>query len=339
MAPPHPAAGPATTRGLRNRIRVPTLTRGTPLFSVIVPTYDRAHPLRRCLEGLAALNFPRDRFEVIVSDDGSPTPMEPVVTPFRDRLRIGFVAHPNSGPAAARNRGAARAQGTYLAFIDSDCVPAPDWLAALGSRFVRTPDHLIGGGIVNALPENPFSAATQLIVTYAYEYYHRRGEGDRFFNSSNIAVPAERFRALGGFDESLLTGEDYDLCHRWQHAGYGMTYAPEALAYHAHMLTFAGFCRQHFSWGRGLFRSRLHIARRTGKPLRAEHAGFYLQLLRFPLTRGQGSRGWLHALLVALSQAVTAGGVLREVLAESWQTMISLGPGARGRRRPPHETR
>jgi cellulose synthase/poly-beta-1,6-N-acetylglucosamine synthase-like glycosyltransferase len=316
---------------------VPRLIHGKPLFSVVVPTYDRPQRLRSFLEGLTALKFPRDLFEVIISDDGSPVAMDPVAVPFRDRLQITVVTHPNKGPGAARNRGAARAQGTYLAFIDSDCIPAPDWLGALANRFTQTPDHLICGGIVNALPANPFSAATQLIVTYVHEYYARRREGDRFFNSTNIALAAERFRELGGFDESLLTSEDYDLCHRWQHAGYEMTHAPEALVYHAHVLTFASFCRQHFRYGRGLFRRRLRIARRTGKALRAEHAGFYLQLLRFPLTRGQGSRGVLHALLVALAQAVTAGGVLREVLAESWQMMSSVRPGARGRRRPPHE--
>jgi glycosyltransferase involved in cell wall biosynthesis len=316
-----------------------TLSHGKPLFSVVIPTYDCAQPLRSCLEGLTAQKFSRDEFEVIISDDGSPMAMEPVAVPFRDRLRLTVVTHPNRGPGTARNRGVDRAQGTYLAFIDSDCVPAPDWLAALASRFARTPDHLICGGIVNALPANPFSAATQLIVTFVHEYYARQREGERFFNSTNIAVPAEGFRQLGGFNEFLFTSEDYDLCHRWQHTGYEMTYAPEALVYHAHVLTFASFCRQHFRYGRGLFRCRLRIARRTRKPFRGERAGFYLRLLRFPLTRGQRPRDWLHALLVALSQVVTAGGVLREALTESWRTMSSRRAGTGDGTRATHETR
>jgi cellulose synthase/poly-beta-1,6-N-acetylglucosamine synthase-like glycosyltransferase len=264
--------------------------------------------------------------------------MEPVAVPFRDRLRVTVVRHPNSGPGAARNRGVARAQGTYLAFIDSDCIPAPDWLQELASRFAQTPDHLICGGIVNALPANPFSEATQLIVTYVHQYYDRR-QGDRLFNSTNIALPAARFLELGGFDESLLTSEDYDFCHRWQQSGFEMTHVPEALVYHAHVLTFASFCRQHFRYGRGLFRWRLGIARRTGARFRGERAGFYLHLLRFPLTRGQGSRGWLLALLVALSQAATAGGVMREALAETWRAMSAHYARSRGGARATHETR
>jgi glycosyltransferase involved in cell wall biosynthesis len=312
-------------RNGRDLAHAPGLTDGGPLFSVIVPAYDCPQPLRRCLEGLAALRFPPDRFEVIIADDGSPTPMEPLTLPFRDRLRLRVIRHANRGPAAARNRGAEHARGTYLAFIDSDCVPAPDWLTALERRFVRTPDHLICGGIVNALPANPFSAATQLIVTFVHGYHARQPTGERFFNSTNIAIPAKQFRDLGGFEESLRTAEDYDLCHRWQYAGHEMTHAPEVLVHHRHVLTLASFCRQHFQYGRGLFHCRLRIARRTGKPFRGERAGFYLRLLRFPLTQRQGFRGWLHALLIVLSQVVSAGGVLREALPEIWQRIIAPG--------------
>jgi len=296
-----------------------------PLFSVVIPAYNSVASLKRCLEGLAALRYPRERFEVIVSDDGSPAPLAPVAAPFTDRLRLRVVTHPNSGPGAARNRGAQVAEGTYLVFTDSDCIPCPDWLEMLARRFAWSPHHLICGGIVNALPRNPFSAATQLVVTFAHEYHARRPDGERVFNSSNIAMPADRFRQLGGFDESLRTAEDYDLCHRWQQAGYGVTYEPAARVYHAHELTFASFWRQHFSYGRGLLRWRLRVARQTGRRLKGQRVEFYLGLLRFPLTRGQGASGWMHALLVALCQAATMSGVLREALATGWSALNSGG--------------
>jgi GT2 family glycosyltransferase len=290
---------------------------GTPMFSVVVPTYARPEALRACLHALSEIRFDRGRFEVVVSDDGSPVPVQPVVDPFRTRLRLTVVTGPNAGPGVARNRGAARATGRYLVFTDDDCVAAPDLLTALERRFAATPDALIGGGIVSALAENPFSNATQLIVTYVYEYGERMWTGARVFTTSNLAVPAPRFRELGGFSEDLplRTGEDYDFCHRWQHAGGRAVYAPEAVVNHAHSLTLRSFWRQHFQYGRGLLLFRLRKARRTGRGLRGERAAFYLNLLRFPLGQGAGARRWLHAGLVVLSQVATAMGVAREAVA------------------------
>lgn len=287
-----------------------------PFFSVVVPTYDRPERLAACLDALARQSRPAASFEVVVSDDGSARMPTAIVDWFRDRLRLTLVTGPNAGPATARNRGAARARGRYLAFVDDDCLPEPGWLESLERRFAAAPDALIGGGIANALPENPYSSATQLIVSYVYDYFERVPAPYRFFNTSNLAVGADGFRRLGGFAEdfALPAGEDYDLCHRWQHAGGRTLYAPEARVHHAHHLTLTTFCRQHFNYGRGLFTCRLRIARRSGRGIRGERGGFYVGLLRYPLAQGVGARRWLHAGLVALSQLLTAAGVLREAL-------------------------
>ena len=77
---------------------------------------------------MTRLGYPQDRFEVIVVDDGSEPPMDSVVSFFRDRLELVLLSQANSGPAAARNTGAAQAKGKFLAFTDDDCTPAPDWL-------------------------------------------------------------------------------------------------------------------------------------------------------------------------------------------------------------------
>lgn len=287
------------------------------LFSVVIPTFGRPGPLTACLQGLSTLHTSRDRFEVVVSDDGSPFSLEPVVSRCRERLQITLLTRANRGPAAARNHGAAHARGKYLVFLDDDCVPRPDWLARLEERFAKTPDRLIGGGIVNALPANAFSTATQLITSYVYGYFDRGPKSYYFFTTSNFAVPAAAFRELGGFSEAfpLPAGEDYDFCHRWQHAGMRTVYAAEAVVLHAHHLTLTTFWKQHFNYGRGLFTCRLRIARRTGKRLRWQGGSFYIGLLRYPLTHSTGAQRWLHTSLVVLSQVATAAGVLRQLLA------------------------
>ena len=85
----------------------------TPLFSVIIPTHDRPKRLSACLEALANLDFSPERFEVVVSDDGSPVSPSAVVGEFADRLRVTLVHGPKAGAGAARNRGAARASDAF----------------------------------------------------------------------------------------------------------------------------------------------------------------------------------------------------------------------------------
>ena len=102
-----------------------------PAISIVIATYGRPRQLAACLEAVSGLDYPRDRFEVIVVDDGGPEPVAPVAEPHRDRLRIRVERTERGGPGAARNAGARLADGELLAFIDDDCLPAPGWLRGL----------------------------------------------------------------------------------------------------------------------------------------------------------------------------------------------------------------
>lgn len=298
------------------------MERTRPFFSIIVPTYTCAEPDRRpplgqltlCLHALARLDYPRDRFEVIVVDDGSIVSSDSVATPFREQLNLTVLAQAHAGPAAARNTGAARAKGEFLAFTDDDGMPAPDWLQALAVRFAATPDHALGGRTLNALPNNLYAAATHLLVTYLSAGSLSGPDRPQFFPSNNLALPANCFRAVGGFDPAFrfAAGEDRDLCDRWLQHGYRMTYAPEALVYHAHTLTLHGFWRQHFTYGRGGFRLRQIRARRGFGNARLEPVAFYLRLLSSPFAQTWGRHTPPLALLVVLSQLANASGFFWE---------------------------
>src|SRR5262249_34753722 len=175
-----------------------------PVFSIVVPTYERPRQLAACLQALARLDYARDHFEVIVVDDGGKTPLVNVIAPVHDRLSVTLLTQPNAGPAVARNTGAMQAKGQYLAFTDDDCMPAPEWLQSLTARFAKTPDHMIGGRTINALPDNLYSTACQVLVDYLYAYYNNADlNHGRFFTSNNLALPADRFRLMGGFDTTF----------------------------------------------------------------------------------------------------------------------------------------
>jgi glycosyltransferase involved in cell wall biosynthesis len=281
-----------------------------PLFSIIVPHYRRPERLGAFLHALVQLDYPRDRFEVVVVDDGSETPPETVVAYFHDRLDVVLLRQSHAGPATARNTGAARAKGKFLAFTDDDCAPAPDWLQALAARFTATPDRAIGGRTLNGLPDNLHSTASQMLIDYLYSYHDANPNQRCFFASSNLALSADRFHAVGGFDTTFprAAGEDRELCDRWLYQGYRMTYAPEVRVYHTHALTFSTFWKQHFNYGRGAFHFHQLRTRRCQRGLRMEPLSFYLNMLRYPFLQVQGQQALLLAALLLVSQGANAAG-------------------------------
>jgi GT2 family glycosyltransferase len=269
--------------------------------------------LAACLDSLAHLDYPRDHVEVIVVDDGSDTLMGPVNDGFRDRLRLKLVRQPRSGPAAARNRGAARAQGEFLAFTDDDCRPAFNWLETLAQRFDKRPELGVGGKIINELKSNSYSQTTQTLLDYLCTYYNTDPNRALFLTSNNLAVPAAGFRDMGGFDPSFHgTGEDRDFCNRWVRFGYPMTYASEVIVYHVHDLTFSSFIRQHYNYGRGSFQFHQASIRHTDAEAGVEPVSFYFKLLLYPFFQRSLHRKGLLASLLVITQVVNAVGFLKE---------------------------
>lgn len=286
-----------------------------PRFTVIVPTRARLPQLRRCLEALAAQRYPRDAFEVIVVNDGSPPLTETELAQRRAALHLRSVEQPFGGPATARNTGIAQARGTFLAFTDDDCAPEPGWLEAFDRALAHAPLALVGGCVHNALPDDPCASASQLLVDYLYERFdHGDTLGPRFFTSNDVAGAAEVFRALGGFDTSfrLAAGEDRDLTDRWRLAGHPLTHVPEAMVLHYHAMSLRRFTRQHLNYGRGarIFH-QARVARRSGHR-QAESVGFYVELLCYPLRTGRSLRGLVHSALLIWSQIANAAGYALE---------------------------
>jgi len=256
------------------------------LVSVIIPTYGRPAQLAACLRALAV----------------------------QDRLQVELVRQPHRGPASTRNSGTARARGAVLAFTDDDSLPAPEWLHWLVADLDPDAGVAVGGRTVNALARNPFSTASQLLVTYLYAYYNADHQRARFFTTNNLAFPRRAFERIGGFDTSftLSGGEDRELCDRWLQHGLRMRYEPRACAYHAHALTTRGFLRQHFTYGRGACHFRSARLRRGLGPVKTEPPSFYAGMLSAPFRTPRRQPAPLLAALLVLAQATTVLGYLYE---------------------------
>lgn len=290
-------------------------------FSVIVPTYNRPAPLRDCLSALAIQSFPRERFEVLIADDGGQWSPAALVMEFEPMLSIRLITLTHGGPGPARNRAAEIAQGRWLAFTDDDCRPDTDWLKRLATTFSHSPGAMIGGRVINALDRNPYSRASQLITDLVYAHYNKIPESARFFASNNMAMAAEAFHALGGFDEGfrVVAAEDRELCDRWRMSGLSMVYQEDAVVRHAHNLNLAGFVSQHFNYGRGAAWFH-HIRANRGSGRLWNELSFHLD---FPNWLSHFDRKRLLAeciqtiVLLAVWQVTNLLGYLYEILVRS----------------------
>jgi len=276
----------------------------TPLFSIIIPTHGRAEHLNDCLRAITELSYPKDKFEVIVVDDGSPQPLEDVVRPFKDRLHIQLIRQTQAGPAKARNRGAADAKGEFLVFTDDDCRPDESWLTHIENTFKRNPEALLGGKTINGLTRNLCSEASQTLLSIVYDHFNRDHEQAVFFASNNLAASRKRYLEIGGFDSSFRVSEDRELCERWRRGGGRLVYEQNMLIRHYHELSFGTFLSQHFHYGQGAY--YFHRLRRFHRPSDKGIVdwGFYGRLLLSPFSRGFCIKTFGVGILIYFSQVV-----------------------------------
>ena len=283
-----------------------------PYFSIIIPTFRRPEQrLGDCLQSIACLDYPRNRFEIVIVDDGSPTPFETGIADINKLYDIVLLTQRHAGPAAARNTGAVKAKGDILTFIDDDCEPAPNWLRILARRLADKTNCAVGGWVINKLSDNPYSTASQMLVDYLYAYYNSNPNRPLFLATNNLALPAEQFHAVGGFDTSFAraAGEDREFCDRWIRHGYHMIFAPEALVFHSHALTALSFLRQQFNYGMGayLFHQKRHCRAPIPTWQRAP-ISFYANLLQYPFSQSRSQKRFVYTILFMLSQlAITVG--------------------------------
>jgi glycosyltransferase involved in cell wall biosynthesis len=282
-------------------------------FSVIVPTYQRPAAIVDCIKALTFIRYPKDRFEVIVVDDGSSEPVEAVIRKFGGDVQLRVIRQPNAGPAAARNAGIKIARGEYLAFTDDDCMADGEWLNAFDRRFQAQPQACVGGPVANGIEGNSYSIASQLVSEHVREFFSETNSSLLFFTTNNIAFPAAALRQIGGFFERyrLVASEDREICYRWSASGGSLVWEPRARVIHAHDLMLRQFWIQHFTYGRGAY--HYYQARRDWdgswpRPL----PRFYFSLLGKPLRQSCGFSGLRLVVLLGLSQMATVAGYLRE---------------------------
>ena len=291
---------------------------GLPSCTVVVPTRDRPAMLADCLESIARSDYPPDLLEVIVVDDGDRGDPRPAaaVNAVGDRLDVSLRETNARGPSAARNLGAREARGSILLFTDDDCRVDALWLRTLALSIRDTPTTAGGGRIVNRFDDNRWSTASQRVIDIVYDYYNADPARATFLASNNLALHADAFRELGGFDEEFRWAEDRDFCRRWRLAGHQLIYVPAAIVEHAHRLTPQAYVRQQFAYGRGAFHFH-RTAARNGDSQARRTRGFYADAARRLVRRegfGEGKQLAQAALEIGSWQLANAAGFAWEAI-------------------------
>ena len=197
----------------------------SPRVTVVIPAYNAAGFLEDCLRGIRAQTFPLEEAEILLIDDGSTDGTLEKARFLKEQFRLEtleIIHQQNAGPAAARNVGVSRATAGITVFLDSDCVPRPDWLAHL--IIPLQDDPLIQGVEGRTVPASP--NCTLL------DHFIENQKGGVYW-TCNMAYRTQTLRRIGGFDEGFPwpAGEDIDIAHRIKQVGE-LVFEPQAVVEH-----------------------------------------------------------------------------------------------------------
>jgi glycosyltransferase involved in cell wall biosynthesis len=178
-------------------------------FSFVIPCLNEARHIRQCLQSLQNQTIPRDQFEIIVVDNGSSDDSVRISRELADKVCI----EPDLKVGALRNFGARLAQGEILIFIDADCTLPANWLDRLSQQSLSSNQRLVLGGGCELPPD-----ATWIETHWLLEGPNGNALPKDLLGCS-IVIGKSFFNEVGGFNETMSSGEDSELSTRLKNAG------------------------------------------------------------------------------------------------------------------------
>ena len=212
-----------------------------PYVSIIIPIYNAKSTLAMCLESIQGLDYPRDKFEVIVIDNGSNDESVEIAKKFDVKL---YHETTIQSSYAARNKGVKGAKGELLAFTDADCIVTQGWLKHLVKDWDDESIGCFAGEIMPYKPETLIEIFSDRInilrqagtLNCAYRPYSQ---------TANSGYRRKVFDKIGLFNAELVSGGDADISWRMQReTSLKIKFIPEALVYHKHRTSFRGLYKQ-----------------------------------------------------------------------------------------------
>lgn len=183
------------------------MTNDIPQFSIIIPTYNRAHTIHRAIHSVLCQTY--TDFEVIIADDGSTDNTQKIIEQFVDS-RVHYVKQQNRGVSSARNLGFGIASGRYITFLDSDDEVMPDWLSHFINAFNNSNVGAACCGMKILSSEQSMLGRFKFPKDLGPSFNHHKG----LFQAGTFVLPAEVFRSIDGYTEELTFSENTELSLR-----------------------------------------------------------------------------------------------------------------------------
>ncbi len=242
-------------------------------YSIIVPAYNRRDEIKELVQSFQQLDFPGDRFELIIVDDGSTDGTPDWVQSFQKRVdyRLRLVRQANRGPGAARNKGMEVAEGDFFIFLDSDVTVPPQWLTAVDRALRQQQGEAFGGPDAHrddfpALLKAINYAMTSFLTTGGIRGHARKTMGKYYPRSFNMGVARHVYEKIGGFC-NIRHGQDIEYSHRIIQSGARVIHIPDAYVFHKRRTNLKQFFRQVFNFGV----ARVRLAQLDSKLLEPVH--------------------------------------------------------------------
>ncbi|MCS7249384.1 MAG: glycosyltransferase family 2 protein [candidate division WOR-3 bacterium] len=247
--------------------------------SIIIPVYNEEKILATVINSLLNLNYPKEKYEIIIVDDGSKDNSYQIAYQFLNNkkgVKLKLLSQTNQGKAKALNRGISESKGEVIVCIDSDCVLTKDSLI-YGIRHFQ--DEKVGAVAGNVKIWNQDKIFMKLQALEYMEGLNFTRQALSFLNKVNIVPGAigffkrEIFQKVGLYNENIYA-EDCDLTLRILKAGYKVVYEPKAVVYTEAPESISCLFKQRYRWTRGI----LQAVRKNNHLLYHSHSSFSLIL-------------------------------------------------------------
>jgi cellulose synthase/poly-beta-1,6-N-acetylglucosamine synthase-like glycosyltransferase len=215
------------------------ITSHTKEVAIIVAVRNEQNYIRKCLDSLLNQDFPPDRFQIIVIDGLSEDNTKSVVEEYQKRFpeRITLYDNPNRVQAVGRNIGIKNSSSEFVLYIDGHSQPSSSYVRKLVT-ILRTSPRIAGIGGIHQSPndETFFGKAINIaqgsLLGGGRSSYRPKTKPNFVDPLSFCMYRRSVLEKTGLFNESLVSGEDYELNWRIRHLGYNLMTTPDAVVYY-----------------------------------------------------------------------------------------------------------